>query len=133
MFDGTQKRIADIQLGDIVKSHKNGQFVPGKVTDVLPHPVNGIVNIVEKGGLKGDNKHPILIDGEWKYAENLNEAKHYKAFYDTLYNLEIDGDNPYGSDHNFIIDGNICSGLGDNVLLNIEFARQEKHLLPYLK
>ena len=87
----------------------------GKVTDVLPHPVNGIVNIVEKGGLKGDNKHPILIDGEWKYAENLNEAKHYKAHYDTLYNLEIDGDNPYGSDHNFIIDGNICSGLGDNI------------------
>ena len=132
MFNGSQKRISDIEVGDLVKSFYKGEFVSGKVTATLPHAVNGIVNMVKKGGLIGDSKHPILVDGEWKYAENLKDAEHYQAYYNTLYNLEIDGDNPYGSEHNYIIDGHICSGLGDNVLLNIEFARQEKHLLPYL-
>ena len=132
MFDGSQKRIADIKIGDVVKSYKNGEYVAGNVTNTLPHPVNGIVNMVKKGGLIADSKHPLFIDGEWKYAENLKDAEHYQSYYDVLYNLEIDGDKIYKSEHNYIIDGNICSGLGDNPILNAEFQRQEKHLLPYL-
>jgi hypothetical protein len=132
MFDGSQKRIADIQKGDVVKSYNKGEYVKGIVTDTLPHLVDGIVNMVKKGGLIADSKHPLFIDGKWKYAENLQDAEHYQSYYKTLYNLEIDGDKVYESEHNYIIDGHICSGLGDNPLLNIEFARQEKHLLPYL-
>ena len=132
MFDGSQKRIANVKVGDVVKSYKNGEYVAGNVTNTLPHPVNGIVNMVKKGGLIADSKHPLFIDGEWKYAENLQDAEHYQSYYETLYNLEIDGDKIYESEHNYIIDRHICSGLGDNPLLNIEFQRQEKHLLPYL-
>ena len=44
-------------------------------------------------------------------------------FIDTYYNLEIDGDNN-NSNHNYIINGHIMSGLGDCERLNNKFKRQ---------
>jgi len=132
MFDGSQKKIKDIKKGDVVKSYYKNEYVSGIVTDSLIHPINGLVDMIKKGKMISDTKHPLFIDGEWKAAEKLNDATHYTKFYDVLYNLEIDGDKIYESEHNYIIDGIICSGLGDNPILNTEFQRQDKHLLPYL-
>ena len=44
------------------------------------------------------------------------------------YNLEVDGHDVEGSDHNFIVDGHIVSGLGDNDVLNSVYNRQNLKL-----
>jgi hypothetical protein len=46
-------------------------------------------------------------------------------FVDAFYNLEIDGHNIFGSEHNFIADGYIVSGLGDSEILNKVMPRQQ--------
>ena len=129
MWDGTTKKIGDIQIGDLVKSVKNDSYVIGKVTDVVIHPTNDIIPVVEYKNMIADPNHPFLSNGNWSDITNLNGCVRGYKFIDNFYNLEIDGDNIENSEHNFIIEGVVVSGLGDNKILNSLFMRQSEELL----
>ena len=124
MFDGSTKEIQDIKEGDLVKSFKDGEYISGKVTKKLVYEINDVVPVAILEGITGSIYHPVFINNKWT---ELGEASITKIksnmFIDTYYNLEIDGDNN-NSNHNYIINGHIMSGLGDNEKLNNKFKRQ---------
>lgn len=129
MWDGTTKQIGEIKVGDEVKSIKNGEVVKGIVTDHLIHPINDVVPFSQVGNIIGDSKHPVMVNGEWIDFGQMENAQNGFKFIDNYYNLEIDGNDIDGSEHNFIMDGLVVSGLGDNKELNTKFMRQSKELL----
>jgi len=126
MSSGELKNIQDIKVGDIVSSHYKGDYVSGVVTDSLIHPVYDVVDVaVVNNKLYSTANHPVMLNGVWSEIQysglNININK---MFVDVFYNLEIDGNNVFGSEHNFIADGYIVSGLGDNDVLNKVMPRQ---------
>ena len=46
------------------------------------------------------------------------------TFIDNYYNLEVDGHDVMSGNHNYIVNGYIVSGLGDNQILNRFYQRQ---------
>jgi len=71
------------------------------------------------------------VNGSWREIEDAIVTKHLRRgrienFYVyILYNLEIDGLDPYGqSQHSYIVNGIVASSLGNNVLLNQLFQPQ---------
>jgi hypothetical protein len=46
------------------------------------------------------------------------------TFIDNYYNLEVDGHDVMSGNHNYIVNGYIVSGLGDNPILNRFYQRQ---------
>ena len=46
------------------------------------------------------------------------------TFIDKYYNLEVDGHDVMNGNHNYIVNGYIVSGLGDNPILNRFYQRQ---------
>ena len=46
------------------------------------------------------------------------------TFIDNYYNLEVDGHDIMNGNHNYIVNGYIVSGLGDNPILNRFYQRQ---------
>jgi hypothetical protein len=129
MWDGTKKSIGDIEVGDKVKSIKNGIEVMGTVTDTLIHPTNDVVPVVKFGNSTADPYHPFYQNNKWEDISKLENSEYTFEFIDNFYNLEIDGNDIEGSEHNFIIDGVVVSGLGDNMVLNSLFMRQNEELL----
>ena len=125
MEDGSFKNIGDIEIGDYVLSYKDGKYVRGVVTDKIPHPTNDVVEVVKYKGMISDRLHPFYANGEWKPICEANGVEFDTQYVDTFYNLEIDGDVLFESEHNFIVEDFIVSGLGDNELLNKTFKRQE--------
>jgi hypothetical protein len=146
MADGTRyKRIADVVVGDFVRTGTDhGQ---GLVTATLHHPVNRKVPVVihvtnEYGALVGTPDHPVLVvdnqdndeKGQWVAFGSLDGGtttavrfffeEHY--YVTTFYNLEIDGDQPGQSSHSYVVNGIVASGLGDNLVLNSMFPRQQE-------
>ena len=124
MWDGSTKKIGDIVLGDYVLSYKNGEYVRGKVTDKLIHPTNSIVEVAKYKNMVSDRLHPFYDRGEWKPIYDASEMNFDIQYIDNFYNLEIDGDVIFESEHNFVVENFIVSGLGDNVILNNTFKRQ---------
>jgi hypothetical protein len=129
MWDGSIKKIGEIKVGDLVKSIKNNSYVKGIVTNTLIHPTNDIVPVIEYKNTIAEPNHPFLLNNEWINIENLKEGLYGYKFIDNFYNLEIDGHLIYESEHNFIVDGIVVSGLGDNKILNSVFMRQSTELL----
>ena len=129
MADGTFKAIGEVKVGDKVKSIKDGIVTEGTVTDHLTHVTNDVMNVIKTENGYTEVNHPILIDGNWTPAGELGQSEF--VFVDNFYNLEIDG-NISESDHNFIVDGMISSGLGDNAELNAKYQRQPKQLTKHL-
>lgn len=129
MADGTFKAIGEVKVGDKVKSIKDGIVTEGTVTDHLTHVTNDVMRVIKTSNGYTEINHPILIDGEWVAAKELGEVE--SVFIDNFYNLEIDG-NIAESDHNFIVDGMVSSGLGDNAELNAKYQRQPKQLTKHL-
>ena len=129
MADGTFKSIGEVKVGDKVKSIKDGVVVEGTVTDALIHETNDVVSVIETENGFTESNHPVLVDGKWIPAGNLGNKSF--TFVDNFYNLEIDGNNPL-SDHNFIVDGLVASGLGDNAELNAKYQRQPKVFTKHL-
>ena len=142
MADGSLKKIADVKIGDQVNT---GFGNMGIVSDVLAHDVLKDVEVVSLytsyGTLVGTLDHPIYFNDQWmELAEAINhrfeneennEFSSFKLkgntetkFIDVFYNLEVDGDIPGLSDHSYVVNGIIASGLGDNIVLNSIFARQ---------
>jgi hypothetical protein len=124
MEDGSFKNIVDIEIGDYVVSYKDGEYVRGVVTDKLTHPTNDIVEVVKYKGMIADRLHPFYDNGEWKPICEANGVEFGVQYVDNFYNLEIDGDVLFESEHNFIVEDFVVSGLGDNELLNTTFKRQ---------
>ena len=135
MADGNLSAISDIQEGQLVQTGLNGQV--GRVTDVLRHDVYGkvdmaVVSTASGTELVGTLSHPILVEGVWMEIQEamssgfLRDARIENLYVDVLYNLEVDGDSPYGpSQHSYVVHGVTASGLGDDVLLNQLFQRQK--------
>jgi hypothetical protein len=124
MEDGSFKNIVDIEIGDYVLSYKDGKYVRGVVTDKIPHPTNDVVEVVKYKGMVSDRIHPFYDNGEWKPICEAKGVEFGTQYVDTFYNLEIDGNLLFESEHNFIVEDFIVSGLGDNELLNTTFKRQ---------
>lgn len=130
LSNGSFKAIGDIKIGDKVKSIKDGISTEGTVTDHITHKTNDVMRVVKTANGYVEINHPILTkEGEWIPAGELGE--HESLFVDNFYNLEIDG-NEDNSDHNFIVDGLVSSGLGDNAKLNAKYQRQPKQLTNHL-
>jgi len=125
MFDGTLKAISKVEVGDEVKSIKNGKTTKGIVTESLVHLFNNTTEVVKINGITAEPQHPVYIDGKWIPIKDLGEITY--QFIDSWYNLEIDG-NIDNSEHNYIIGGLIASGLGDNERLNNKYKRQPKQI-----
>lgn len=125
MEDGSFKNIVDIEVGDFVLSYKEGEYIRGVVTDKLIHPTNDVVEVVKYKGMISDRLHPFYDNGEWKPICEANGVELAIQYIDNWYNLEIDGDMLFESEHNYIIEDFVVSGLGDNELLNTTFKRQE--------
>ena len=129
MFDGTKKNIEDIKKGDIVKSYRNGKYTSGIVTKPLSHPINDVIPVAILGDVIGSIDHPIFINNKWyeiSKAPINKEIAH--MFIENFYNLEIDGHTIHNSEHNYITNGYIMSGLGDHEVLNNTFKRQNFNL-----
>ena len=124
MEDGTFKNIIDIEVGDYVLSYKDGEYVRGIVTDKLTHPTNDVVGIVKYKGMISDRLHPFYDNGEWKPICEANGVELDTQYIDNWYNLEIDGNVLFESEHNFIVEDFVVSGLGDHMILNNTFKRQ---------
>jgi hypothetical protein len=125
MFDGTMKAISKVEVGDEVRSNKNGKIVKGIVTETLIHPFNGVEEVVIINNITAEPYHPVYINGKWIPIKELGEVTY--QLIDNWYNLEIDG-NIDDSEHNYIIGGLIASGLGDNERLNNKYQRQPKEI-----
>jgi len=127
MYDGTIKEIKDIIKGDIVLSYKDGDYTKGVVSHVAYLPQNGIRPVAKLGDLVCSPTHPIYYNGQWKEIKDSDApVSIVEEYVDAYYLLEIDSHDVYGSEHNFIADGYIMSGLGNNVTLNAAFQRQPK-------
>jgi hypothetical protein len=122
MFDGTSKPIGEVKVGDEVKSFKDGKYVKGLVTEALVHPTEAVVDVYKSKNMIAEPNHPVMIDGEWSTFDKYTVFE--QMYITNWYNLEIDGHDVEGSEHNFIVDGHIVSGLGDNDVLNTVYNRQ---------
>ena len=129
MWDGSFKKIGEVKVGDVVTSLKDGKRVRGVVTDKLIHPTNDVVPVVEYKNMIADPNHPFLFNNNWVDISELTDSTSTYKFIDNFYNLEIDGKDVETSEHNFIIEGVVVSGLGDNQILNSLFVRQNANLL----
>jgi PKD repeat protein len=126
MFNGTEKNIENINVGDIITSYEGGSYVSGTVTEFLIHPIYDEVEvaIVDKK-LIGSPDHPIFYNGTWSEIKDSSIPFILERMYvDNYYNLEVDGFTIHGSEHNYIANGCIVSGFGDNLVLNKMFHRQ---------
>ena len=147
MADGSLKAIAEVKEGDYVFTGFAGDT--GLVTEVLTHKVRREVPVAVVqtvfGDLVGTPDHPIYFKNQWVELSDALELSFDKTneedgdrssvpvidgriesqHIDLFYNLEIDGNAPGMSSHSYVVNGIIASGLGDNVLLNSLFARQE--------
>ena len=124
------KPIELIKTGDKVLSIKNGAEDVGVVTETLEHEVNDTVIATKlDNGLIGEPNHPVLQNGKWVPLSNLGCCVDF--YVDKYYNLEIDGDTE-DSEHNYVVEGVVASGLGDNYHLNKKYQRQPKRLTSHL-
>jgi hypothetical protein len=124
MWDGSLKKIGEIVNGDEVLSYRKGEYVKGIVTEHLTHPTNSFMGVVKYKEMISDRLHPYYDNGEWKPISEASGVILDMMYIDNFYNLEIDGNLTFESDHNFIVEDFIVSGLGDNELLNRTFKRQ---------
>ena len=124
MWDNSLKKIGEIIKGDEVLSYRNGNYVKGVVTEQLIHPINSITEVVKYKSMIADMEHPYYDGKEWRPICEADGIEIDTQYVDNFYNLEIDGELLFESDHNFIVENFIVSGLGDNELLNKTFKRQ---------
>jgi hypothetical protein len=124
MWDESIKKIGEIVKSDEVLSYRSGNYVKGIVTEQLIHPINSITKVVKYKSMIADMEHPYYDGKEWKPICEASGVILDMMYIDNFYNLEIDGNLTVESDHNFIVEDFIVSGLGDNELLNRTFKRQ---------
>ena len=134
MADGKYKRISNITEGDQILTfdEKINEYSQGTVTKFLTHEVNNLIpaaKLINKefdiDPLIGAIDHPIYYGGRWnEIQESKIGFEIVNTFIDKYYNLEVDGHDTMNGNHNYIVNGYIVSGLGDNPILNRFYQRQ---------
>ncbi|HAI37820.1 MAG TPA: hypothetical protein DCM40_06700, partial [Maribacter sp.] len=99
LSNGTWKPIQEIEIGELVKTD-NGTDVP--VLDSFVWSVNTNMKMYTKDKLTTTDSHPILINNEWKTADQLNWDSN-TIYVDNLYYLE--------TENNYIAEGFTVSGM----------------------
>ena len=122
MWDGSKKNIEDVLVGDEVLSMND---VKGVVTKHLVYPKNETIKVPRVGNALGSPAHPIYYKGQWLEMKDVDIVEYEEMFVGNYYNLEIDGDDVYGSTHSYIAEDVIASGLGEDETLNEVFHRQD--------
>ena len=127
LADGTAKNLSAAAVGDRVRTGFGDEV--GVVTAVLVHPVpGGAAELIAVGdGFLGTRSHPVHVDGiGWVELADagLSDLGPRDVSIDTLYNLEIDGDEPGVSNHSYVVGDLVASGNGDGHL-NELFPRQK--------
>ena len=127
LADGTVKNLSAAAVGDRVRTGFGDEV--GVVTAVLVHPVpGGAAKLIAVGdGFLGTRSHPVHVDGKgWVELADagLSDLGPRDVSIDTLYNLEIDGDEPGVSNHSYVVGDLVASGNGDGHL-NELFPRQK--------
>mmetsp|Transcript_1490 Transcript_1490/g.2948 ORF Transcript_1490/g.2948 Transcript_1490/m.2948 type:complete len:686 (+) Transcript_1490:182-2239(+) len=130
MANGTLVPLKSVRAGEMVWTGA----AAGKVTEVLVHPVKEKLKVAvmatPHGELVGTPSHPIKVGGKWMEISAAHEAglvenvKFEERFIDAFYNLEVDAHIPGKSEHAYVVNAVIASGLGDNVKLNTMMPRQ---------
>ena len=132
LADGRKVSIKDAKVGDRVST---GDGKVGVVTEALVHQHDETLEVAvvatPHGELIGTPDHPVYANGTWLELSEAHKrgvlghkVTYEKRHIDTFYNLEIDGDKPGESAHAYVVNGVVASGLGDNVILNTRFPRQ---------
>ena len=134
MANGKYKRISKIKEGDKILTFDESinEYSQGTVTDFLTHEVNNLIpaaKLINKefdiDPLIGAVDHPIYYNGRWnEIQESKVGFEIINTFIDNYYNLEVDGHDVMSGNHNYIVNGYIVSGLGDNPILNRFYQRQ---------
>ena len=134
MADGKYKRISKIKEGDKILTFDESTkgYSQGTVTDFLIHEVNNLIpaaKLINKefdiDPLIGAVDHPIYYNGRWnEIQESKVEFEIINTYIDNYYNLEVDGHDTMSGNHNYIVNGYVVSGLGDNPILNRFYQRQ---------
>ena len=134
MADGKYKRISNIKEGDKILTFDENtkEYSQGTVTEFLTHEVNNLIPAVklinkefDTDPLVGAIDHPIYYDGRWnEIQESKVKFEIVNTYIDNYYNLEVDGHDVMSGNHNYIANGYIVSGLGDNPILNRFYQRQ---------
>ena len=134
MADGKYKRISNIKEGDKILTYNENTkgYSQGTVTEFLVHEVNDLIpaaRLINKefdiDPLIGAIEHPIYYNGRWsEIQESKVKFEIIDTFIDNYYNLEVDGHDVMSGNHNYIVNGYIVSGLGDNPILNRFYQRQ---------
>jgi len=117
MADGSSKRLAEIEEGDMVKTGTGMGL--GRVTDKVVHPWFRVDQLLSHpthhGVLLGVPKHPVLKDGKWiefaDYASSDLLSSRVEMHVDYLYDLEIDG-GMTDSSHSYVLNGVVVAGFG---------------------
>ena len=122
MWDGSKKTIEDVKIGDEVLSMDN---IKGVVTKHLVYPKNETMQVPRVGNALGSLGHPIYYNEKWIEMKDVDIVEYEEMFVENYYNLEIDGDDVYGSTHSYIAEDVIASGLGEDETLNKVFHRQD--------
>ena len=134
MADGTYKRIVNIKEGDriLTLDEKINEYSQGTVTDFLVHPVNRMIRATKlvnkefENELIGAPDHPIYVNKKWSEIQDTKlDFELTNMFIYNYYNLEVDGHNIVNGNHNYIVNGYVVSGLGDNLVLNKVYPRQD--------
>lgn len=75
MFNGSKKKIEDVQVGDLVMSYDttNNKEIPGIVTKTLHHEPEEMAPyyLVINGNLRVTPNHGLFINGDWILAGDL--------------------------------------------------------------
>lgn len=85
MFDGTFKQVKDLLKGETIISSDG---ICAKVVCVVIFPIGKEIDLVNINGVGVTPKHPIKVDGVWKYPGEVLPAN--KSYCDCLYNLVLD-------------------------------------------
>eukprot|EP00965_Chrysotila_dentata_P230542 6197833-Pleurochrysis_carterae.AAC.7 len=130
MANGTMVPLKSVRAGELVWTGA----AAGKVTEVLVHPVKKTIKVAvmatPHGELVGTPSHPIKVGDKWMEISAALEAglvegvKFEERFIDAFYNLEVDAHIPGESEHAYVVNAIVASGLGDNVKLNTMMPRQ---------
>lgn len=138
MANGTQKRVCDICVGDVVHTENGNHRAIVRVEKGPPHRVDGtlLTKIVWVCGLGLTPSHPVLLhtdarkgtrdsslcaaDGlehpescEWVHPWEVSKVMVVDGI-DVMYNFELEG-GQQAQDHSVIINGLVVATLGKNV------------------
>ena len=112
--------ISELKAGQHVMV-ENGKFVSVKCVIEIYNDIKQLVTL--KGGLSITGKHPIRIDGEWKYPETLDPIIKERTTSNVVYNVVLE------SSHVMIVNGIECCTLGhgfkDQVVSHTYYGSQE--------